>query len=112
MPINKLEFVNHCTMDHVERWRIMREVTDNNLGEIICTVEARDNRWGCLTNTGVYAIVNHDFTTLITAYLPSYERVRQMYKKLGQKIPQAVRDMVNINLYKESLLNGGDFNYT
>ena len=100
MNLNEFELTNHCETDHKDRWDLMRKVVNNDLGEIIYSVYD-GNATLCLSNTGVYAVVNLTRRVIITAYLPSLSRVNQLYGRKHEEMPLEIKRLLRRNEKRE-----------
>lgn len=106
MNLNNFTPSMHCQLDHQERWDRMQKVVNNDLGEIIFSVYD-GKAYLCISNTGVYAVIDTVSKTLITAYLPSKSRLDKLYQRANQETPIEIIRIIRKNEKKEKkIING------
>lgn len=101
---------SHFSKDRAERCARINRVLGGDWGEIICAVkeEARHS-WRCVTNTGLYVILDENKAYMITCYLATYHRARALYDMAGATMPRELRKQINKNgriyfeLYAENM---------
>ena len=91
----KLVLTNHCKEERLDRIAFI--LANIGIGEIVLTVESKGSR-ACLTDTGVILIKDMEQEVLVTAYVPSVDRVIAMYRSVGvSRIPHKVYKAANAN---------------
>lgn len=89
---------SHFARTRADRCARINEVLGGDWGEIICAVHQEEEKaWLCVTNTGLYAVLNEDQSFLITCYLATYHRARDLYDAKGEPMPKTLRKTINRN---------------
>ena len=91
----KIQMSKHVMVDRADRMvHIMQTI---GFGEEIVFTHVHEGTRECLTETGVIMVKTMHEERLVTAYVPSLDKVVMMYKEMGLRVPQYMVRKVNNN---------------
>ena len=89
MKANKIKMTSHAKDDRADRLTYI--AINVGFGEVVLEHINADNRRDCITDTGVLLIKNATEEILITAYIPTVDKVSAIYKSAGfDCVPQHI----------------------
>jgi hypothetical protein len=101
----KVQMTKHATQERMDR--LVKIALTLGWGEILLkSPKENGTKMECITSTGVLMIMNKDCDTLITAFVPSIDKVTAVYKNCGQTVPKTLKQVVVRNT-KKGYLNLG-----
>lgn len=78
----KLNQTKHTTTDRIDRMMVIAKYI--GWGEmVVSSYNAERGHMETLTDTGILLILSEDSKTLVTAYIPSIDKIYAVYKRAG-----------------------------
>ncbi len=96
----KIKMSKHVMVDRADRMVYIMQTV--GFGETVVFTHVHDGARECLTETGVIMVKAMHEERLITAYIPSLDKVSAMYTEMGLRVPQyMIRKIGNNQKYRK-----------
>lgn len=99
---NKMIRTLHCQYDHPERWAVLKEWLNDDLGSVVVYGwNEQKNAWNGITDRGVFVAFSLDYSVMITAYFPCVGCARFVYDLAMEDLSEIEEERFD-RVYKES----------